>query len=279
MKAVLAKLTLVCVCITIIGLTFPGQSFARIDPGTCVGVWLFDAEGGDIEEDISGNGNDGIIKGGPNWEQGKFGMALDCDGVDDYVDCGDKESLDMGTSDFSIVAWIKCAKYTPPVWRDDIVNKFDTAAPRRGYTLSVRGASDATNKDRPVCILGLGSESGINVFGTKPINDDVWHHLAVTVDRDGAAILYRDGEQESQTNIASFSKHSEDNEKSFNIGAQSGSGMIQSLIDEVAVFKAILTEDDIKRIMTGGLERALGITAVFPTGKLAATWAGVKTQY
>jgi hypothetical protein len=258
---------------------FSGQSFAGIDPATSMGVWLFDEDGAEMAEDISGNENNGVIKGRPKWAEGKFGKALDCDGVDDYVDFEDKDSLDVGISDFSIVAWIKCAKYTPSGWRNDIVNKLDTAAPRRGYTLSVRGDSDPANQEKPVVILGLGQDSGQHMFGTSPISDDTWHHLALTVDRDGSMILYRDGVLEAQANIAAGAKHNEDNEKSFNIGAQSGSGVIQSLIDEVALFKAILTADDIKKIMTSGLERALGITAVSPTGKLVATWAGVKAQY
>jgi len=278
MKKSLTELSLVCACLIIIALAFSGQSLAQIDPTTCLGAWLFDDDGENMEEDLSGNGNIGTINGGPSWADGKFGKALNCDGVDDYVDCGDSDILDVGTEDFSIVAWIKCAKYTPPVWRDDIVNKLDTTPPRKGYTLSVRGASDATNKDRPVCILGLGSDSGVNVFGTSAINDDVWHHLAASIDRDGEAILYRDGAVETRVSIAAYVDQNEDNTGSFNIGAQSGSGTFQGLIDEVALFNFALTEADVRDIMTNGLERVLDITAVSARGKLAVTWASVKTR-
>jgi len=280
-RDLITELILVCVCLTAIGLILPGRSFAGIDPATCVGVWLFDEDGADIEEDISGNENHGAVKGKPKWSDGKFGMALDCDGIDDYVDCGDKDSLDVGTEDFSIVAWIKCAKYDPGDWEAQIVYKFDHTVPRHGYLLGVRGNLDAGQKNKPVFILGLGQDAGNHLFGTKTINDDVWHHLAMTVDRDGSMILYRDGEVESQTNIAGFAKQNEDNAISFSIGSQADAlaRSIKSLIDEVAVFKAILTQDDINRIMTGGLERALGMVAVSPAGKLAATWAGIRTQY
>ena len=280
MEAMLAKLTLLCACLTVIGLISSGQSVAGIDPATCMGAWLFDAEDEDIEEDVSGNENNGTVKGKPKWAAGKFGTALDCDGVDDHVDCGDSETLNVGTDDFSIVAWIKCAKYDPGDWEAQIVYKFDHTVPRHGYLLGVRGSLDAGSKNKPVFILGLGQDAGNHLFGTSPINDDTWHHLAVTVDRDGSMILYRDGELEAQTNIAGDAKQDESNGISFNIGSQSDAPgrSIKSLIDEVALFKAVLTEDDIKRIMTGGLERALGIAAVSPAGKLTATWAGVKAQ-
>jgi len=280
-ETISTKLTLVCICLIAIGLMFSGQISAGIDPATCVGAWLFDEDDAKIVEDISGNENNGTVKGKPKWAEGKFGGAMDCDGVDDHVDCGDKDSLDVGTDDFSIVAWIKCAEYDPGDWEAQIVYKFDHTVPRHGYLLGVRGSLDAGNMNKPVFILGLGQDAGQHLFGTKNINDDVWHHLAMTVDRDGSMILYRDGEVEAQANIAGSANQNEDNAISFNIGSQSDalSRSIMGLIDEVAVFKAILTQDDIKEIMTEGLARAMGIVAVSPASKLAATWAGVKAQY
>jgi len=256
------------------------SSHAKIDPGTVFGLWLFDEEGEDIEEDLSGNGTDGTIEGKPDWTEGKFGKALEFDGVDDYVDCGDNDTLDVGTGDFSIVAWIKCADYVPSEWEGQIVSKLHETAPRHGYLLGVRGALDAAQKERPVFRIGLATDVSVHLFGTHPINDDVWHHLAVTVDRDGSMILYRDGEVESQMSIAGSAGQNEDTSMSFNIGSQADALVrsFQGLIDEVALFKAVLSPDDIQRIMTQGLEAALGQTAVSPTGKLTNTWSGVKSQ-
>ena len=47
------------------------------------------------------------------------------------------------------------------------------------------------------------------------------------------------------------------------------------ILDEIAIFNIALTEDDIKTIMTEGLERTL---AVSPAGKLSTTWASIKAQ-
>jgi hypothetical protein len=79
--------------------------------------------------------------------------------------------------------------------------------------------------------------------------------------------------------IAGYAKENEDNDHRFRIGRhdQHG-GLYKGLIDEVALFKAALTPDDVKRIMTRGLERALGMTIVSPSGKLAATWASIKVH-
>ena len=51
------------------------------------------------------------------------------------------------------------------------------------------------------------------------------------------------------------------------------------VIDEVAIFNAVLEEEDIQAIMEQGLEEALGLTAVDLSGKLSTTWADVKIRY
>jgi len=272
------RIALICVCLSIMGLILSGQSFARIDPGTCVGAWLLDGEEDDVEEDVSGNDNNGSINGKPEWSDGKFGQALDCDGVDDSVNFGDNDNLDMGTSNFSVVAWVKVAEYVPSGWRDTIVAKMDTAAPRRGYTIGVRGSEDANKKENPILMMGLGSDSGVNCWGTHPITDDVWHHVAMVVDREKSILFYRDGQLEAEIDIAAKVKENEDNMVDFVIGNGGGGGNLQGMIDEVAIFKAALEPDDIDRIMAQGLERVLGITAVSPISKLTTTWAETKVQ-
>jgi len=265
----------VCVLLTICILSIP--CYARVNPETCVGAWLFDEDGVDIEEDVSGNANNGTMKGNPKWSEGKFGQALDCDGVDDYVDFGDNDNLDVGTDNFSIVAWVRVAEYIPAGWRDTVVGKMVTAAPRHGYAIGVRGALDTGgNAEKPILMMGLGSDSGVNCWGTDPINDDAWHHVAMVVDRSEAIMFYRDGQPESETDIAATSDENEDNTGIFGIGNGGGGNFLQGLIDEVAIFKDLLEPDDVNRIMTQGLERALNITPVSSKSKLATTWASIK---
>jgi hypothetical protein len=267
-----------CVFSIIVILSLSGQGYAKIDPATCAGAWLFNDPSADVLKDISGNGNDCNVKGKPKSEDSMFGKAMDFDAVDDLVECPDNDMLDVGTGNFSVVAWIKCAKYDPGEWQAEIIYKFELAAPRHGYLLAVRGSLDAANKNKPVFIIGLGDANGIHTFGTSPINDDTWHHLTVTVDRANSVIMYRDGVVEAQQNISSFAKQNENNAKAFNIGSETGTPgrYIKGAIDDVALFKTVLTPDDIKDLMDFGLEKTLGGKAVQPSGKLASTWADIK---
>jgi len=69
------------------GLLFAVSSEARIDPETIAGMWLFDEDEGDVANDSSGNGNNGALINGPDWDDGKFGSALEFDGASTYVNC------------------------------------------------------------------------------------------------------------------------------------------------------------------------------------------------
>jgi len=90
-------------------------TFIRVIDGV-VGAWHFDEGSGNIAHDTSGEGNDGTLYDGnttnddgntpPQWVDGKFGKALSFDGVDDYVEVPDDESLDI-TDSLTITAWIK----------------------------------------------------------------------------------------------------------------------------------------------------------------------------
>jgi len=82
--------------------------FRTVLPQTENGLVLYltgNAGAGRVMHDCSPMGNNGRIYGA-TWTDGKFGKALSFDGVDDYVDCGNDESLQM-TDEVTLMAWIK----------------------------------------------------------------------------------------------------------------------------------------------------------------------------
>ncbi|MBI1925018.1 hypothetical protein HYR99_12320, partial [Candidatus Poribacteria bacterium] len=105
MKVVVATLW-ICVNFIAMNLIFTGQSDAKIDSKSVVGIWLFDKGGGKTAEDSSKNGNDGNMKGTLQWVDGKFGKALEFPGKDDsFVEVPSNNSLDLTT--FSFTMWVK----------------------------------------------------------------------------------------------------------------------------------------------------------------------------
>ena len=124
------RLTIACIFLAIILLIMPSQSFAQIDPAMCAGAWIFDEDGADVIEDISGNGNNGIVKGDPKYDEGPFGSAMYFDGQDDLVNCGAEPSLNIEDDDFSLVAWMRCEEYAVDGWAGCVISRFNSDAPR-----------------------------------------------------------------------------------------------------------------------------------------------------
>jgi len=81
------------------GAKIPEDTFTR----GLVAYWSFDEGTGNIAYDISGNGNNCTIYGA-KWTKGKYGSALQFDGVDDYVLVPEDDSLKP--TEVTVSAWI-----------------------------------------------------------------------------------------------------------------------------------------------------------------------------
>jgi len=79
-----------------------------------VGCWLFNEGSGNKVNDLSLFGNHGTLAAGaamPTWVPGRTGPALDFDGIDDHVDCGNEVSLD-NPYPITIEFWINSSDTT-----------------------------------------------------------------------------------------------------------------------------------------------------------------------
>jgi len=80
------------------------QNRFRPDPNLVLYLPLEEGSG-TMTKDLSGWENHGTLVNGPTWSTGRAGKCLNFDGVDDYVNCGNDESLDI-TDAITIEAWI-----------------------------------------------------------------------------------------------------------------------------------------------------------------------------
>jgi hypothetical protein len=264
MKCAKVERVLVWVTVVIFSLCFVGLCSARVDPKSVVGLWLFDVEDNSVVTDLSGNGFDGTLNGNPEFTDGKFGMALEYDGGDDFVEIPDlHENMKDG---FTVTFWI---------------NKPDQDKDNRWLFGSYSGWNSGSTslliwKDEDpghgnvthFCVQG---KNGRGCCSSQNLGYDSWYHVAATYDKTQVR-LYLNGVQDASAN---FSEEVSASSDKWYIGYDPGN-QIMGMIDEVAVFNVALTVDDIKEIMDEGLEAALGITAVEPSGKLTATWGDIK---
>ena len=77
------------------------------DDSALIGVWLFNEGSGTSVGDMSGNGNDGTIKGDIGWDNnGKFGAAMLAKGGGS-IDVGDSDSINTIADGFTVAAWFR----------------------------------------------------------------------------------------------------------------------------------------------------------------------------
>jgi len=247
-----------CVLITMVVLFAVGMladlSYAKIDPKNAAGIWLFDEGSGDTAKDSSVNKNNGTLKSGPKWVDGKFGKALEFDGKDDYVEVPDNDTLNVTA--ITLAAWVK-SEANQLVDGNVIVYK------NPSYILQYWSATI-----NPGVFVG-GQWCGSGWLPQAVIWDNDWHHVALTYDG-SIQKFYVDGVFMGDN--AACKGEIDITTNSLTIGT-GNTGFYTGSIDEVAVFDVALEEDDFEIIITEGLK---AIAAVFPIGKLTTTWGSIK---
>lgn len=179
------------VAVTIVA-TLAGASTARATE-LVLHLPMDDGWGSVIAVDLSGNGHDGTLvnmNSGTDWVSGWAGLALDFDGINDYVSISDHADLDFGTSDFSVMYWVYKRSSTSG-WNNTYgVNKWSTGASPGINEWHLSVASDAAT-DTPSFAVEIGADR-YKVIAPQNITLNEWHHI-VGVRRGETISLYVDG--------------------------------------------------------------------------------------
>lgn len=168
---------------------------------------------------------------------GALGNARSFNGTNNYVSSGNASSLNFGSGNFTVEAWIK----TNTSQRRTIIGKMDNAGTGAGYLLDVL----ANGLLR--IVAQTNSSNYIYVDSSVPVNDNAWHHVAGV--RNGATVqTYIDGVNRSGTQVTGGTLGLTDNALSLGIGYPSFSGSTYwlGLIDEVRVYNSALQQSDIQ---------------------------------
>ena len=169
-----------------------GVCLSLLEGGELIGHWKFDEGSGTIAKDSSGNGNDGSLKEGTSWTEGKIGNAVIFDGNRDYVDV---RKLDINGDEMTIAAWVNPNDLTNKCSYEDcsIIAKSD------GKTESLTWWMLSTKETRKV-MFRLKTENGVStlVSNKEVFENNKWTHVAAVYDGTNM-ILYADGNEVGRT--------------------------------------------------------------------------------
>lgn len=218
-------------------------------------------------QDLSGKGNDGIINGGAKVVAGKFGEALEFDGVDDFVEIPLEASITFtkGNS-FTVQVWVKTDDKPPQ--NDGLVGNYRPSTDAL-WMLSVRGDDPAQRGKMGFTVRDKGRLHLSSITSPDFLNDNKWHHLAGVRDQKAKKIrFYVDGVLIDEKDDATEDINSG---QSIWIGEHLNR-FYKGLIDDVKIWNRPLNADELDKSRSG-------LKAVNPSYKLATLWGLVKTQY
>ncbi|WP_018756892.1 LamG-like jellyroll fold domain-containing protein [Paenibacillus terrigena] len=209
-------------------------------PADMVAHWSFD--GVDPLKDQTGRGNDGKAVGKVAYEKSLTNLGQALSTKDGYVSVAKMtEDLKLGTDNYSVAFWYKASN--PGTWSAVLGDKDWNSGGNPGMAV-VQGQGQFYTTFAPA---NKSARYENIVPGTAgKVYDGNWHYVAATLDRSGDSLLYVDGKQIASTSLKKAKGESATTNLPFNIGADGAGGYrINSLIDEVKVYRVVLTPEEI----------------------------------
>ncbi len=206
---------------------------------SCVLALTFDEESGNIAYDQSSYGNDGTIYGATR-VRGIIGKALSFDGVDDYVEVADSESLDI-TDAITIEAWAKVNSW---------VNSYPRIlAKKNAYSLYFNASTHRVEMQ----IYQSGSVKIVEAQQDLSLN--TWYHIVGIYDSSTGFKIYINGNEVPLAGDTGTTGSIDSNANNVLIGQYEGLvRYFNGTIDEVRIYNRALSEKEIKTLYYYGIQ-------------------------
>ncbi|MEK7201106.1 MAG: LamG-like jellyroll fold domain-containing protein, partial [Patescibacteria group bacterium] len=183
--------------------------------------------------DTSGMGHTGTLTTGPTRvaSQTGYGQALSFDGVSGAVSVANPSTLNIGTADFTIEAWVK---------RTALGTNQRHIFSKCGTTWSTGCKEFYFNRNNQ---LTFGSYATGDTFSST-ITDTNWHHVAVTfIDSSNTLSIYVDG---ALTTTATKALEADGGGHVVTVGNHQNNNTFSGLIDDFRMYSRALTLAEIQ---------------------------------
>jgi len=222
-----------------------------------IGYWPY--EGNTVDD--SGLGNDGIAVNNPPYVTGKFGLALDFNGSNQYVTM-DAVADDFSDNDVTMAGWLKTTETGEADWY----------------------SNNSINGQFLLCNLAgepIMYESGWKIYAGVTINDDAWHHVVIT--RENMLVkLYVDGVQRGSTYTSTIDFISTDRWSIAQEWDDVASDFYEGIVDDVALWDRALSPTEISWLWNNGDGNPIRLGYAIITesgGKTEVTEGGAADNY
>uniref|UniRef100_A0A6C0E8F3 LamG-like jellyroll fold domain-containing protein n=1 Tax=viral metagenome TaxID=1070528 RepID=A0A6C0E8F3_9ZZZZ len=171
------------------------------------------------------------------WVKGKVRNALEFDGINSYLDCGDSSIItDIGNSNFTISTWLKIYS-NGSIGRNSTIVSNSNGLSTGFYNLSLNSGSVAVG----TLYTSNGAQS---VTGSTDIADGSWHHLVYTVDETKSKIFI-DGVIDSSANLTG-TKGSPSGTPNVYLGTlDKSSNFLLGYLDDFRIYNTNLNVDNV----------------------------------
>ncbi|MDO8424339.1 MAG: LamG domain-containing protein, partial [bacterium] len=207
--------------------------------------WKFDEGSGSTSYDSSGNSNTGtltnmnVTTATSSWSQGKYGTALNFDGVNDYVTVPNSSSTDLSGA-ITISAWINPSGWGAGGGYGHIAAKSPDSAVTTGYSFYVV---------TPGSLKFYANNGGIALTVPNVISLNQWQHVVVTYDKQLLKIFVNGALKGSVPYAAAITT----NASAFLVGARAaGWYNFDGSIDDVRIYNYARSADQITQDYNGG---------------------------
>jgi hypothetical protein len=208
-----------------------------------MGYWAMDFYNSTGIYDNSSYSNFGTFNGGMNTSNinttGRFGKALDFDGSNDYIDCGNMAHFER-TQPFSVEFWM----YWDVSGTHSVVSNLDNTASTRGWEAILEGS---------VIHLRLSNTwvtNMLDVSATHGMSTATWNHVVMTYNgtnsSSGINIFINGVKKSASTVYNSLSGTIVNNTQTLRVGGRGwGSNYFNGKLDEVKIYDRVLSSSEI----------------------------------
>jgi hypothetical protein len=209
-----------------------------------VAWYKLDETAGTVAADSSENANDGTTTGDPVWVAGYFDGALSFDGTDDFVTLPIGEVISQ-LSDTTITSWANFSN-AGGAWQ----RIFDFGSGTGVYMF----LCPRVNTNGVMRFAIRTASVGEQIVNAPQTLASDWHNVAVTFDSAAMMIgLYVDGDLVSSGPTLLLPKDMGVTTQNWLGKSQWPDALYQGALDDFRIYNRLLTQDEIKNAMAGGI--------------------------